>query len=115
MLSCGEQSVSSDEEENVSDNSSMQHHKWAKSGAKQPRFPFAGKPGINVDLEGPSNSLEYSELFCTSNLVQVIATETNWYAQKFLENTPNLKLRSSTHHWKKNKNEIMKLLAIFLL
>jgi hypothetical protein len=43
--------VSSDEEENVNDNSSMQHGIWAKSGAGWPHFPFIGKPGINVDLE----------------------------------------------------------------
>jgi hypothetical protein len=35
--------------------------------------------------------------------------------KKLLENTPNLKLRSRTHHWKeKNTNEI-KLLSVFLL
>jgi hypothetical protein len=31
---CSEQNVSSDEEENVGDNSSMQHGIWAKSGAE---------------------------------------------------------------------------------
>jgi hypothetical protein len=50
ILSCGGQRVSCDEEENVSDNSSMWHGIWARSGAKQPYFPFTGKPGINVDL-----------------------------------------------------------------
>jgi hypothetical protein len=53
ILSCGEQSVGSDEEEYVSDNSSMQHGMWAKSGAERPLFAFTGKPGINVDLEDP--------------------------------------------------------------
>jgi hypothetical protein len=33
ISSCGEQSVSSDDE-NVSDNSNMQHHIWTKSGAE---------------------------------------------------------------------------------
>jgi hypothetical protein len=41
---------SCDEEENVSDNSSMQHGIWAKSGAERPRFLFTGKTGLNVDL-----------------------------------------------------------------
>jgi hypothetical protein len=40
ILSGGEQSVSSDEAENVSDNSSMQHGIWAKSCAEQLCFPF---------------------------------------------------------------------------
>jgi hypothetical protein len=63
ISSCGDESVSSDEEEIVSDNSSMQHGIWTKSAAKRPRFPFTGKPGLNVDTEDPSNHLEYSELF----------------------------------------------------
>jgi hypothetical protein len=64
----GEQSVSSDEAENVSNNSIMQPDVWVNAGAEQPCFPFTGKPGINVDLEDPSNTLEYFELFCTQTL-----------------------------------------------
>jgi hypothetical protein len=74
----GEQSVSSDEEENVSDNSSMQHGMWAKSAAERTRFPFTGKPGINVDLEDPSNP--WNILSCTPEIAEVIARETNLYA-----------------------------------
>jgi hypothetical protein len=54
-LSGGEQSVSSDEAQNVSDDSSMQPDVWANSGAERPHFPFTGKPGIDIDLEDPSN------------------------------------------------------------
>jgi hypothetical protein len=47
--------------------------------------------------------------------VEVTAREGNRYAQKFLENMPNLKLKSRTHHWKQtNIIEIIKLLAFFL-
>jgi hypothetical protein len=116
ISSSGEQSVSSDEAENVSDTSSMQPDIYANSGAQLPHFPFTGKPGINVYLEDPSNPLEYFELFCTPDIAEVIARVTNRYAQKFLENTPNLKLKSRTHRWKEmNRIEIMKLLAFFLL
>jgi hypothetical protein len=38
----------------ISDNSSIWHGIWAKSCVEQP-FPFTSKPGINVDLEDPSN------------------------------------------------------------
>jgi hypothetical protein len=65
ISSCGEQNISSDEEEIVNDNSSMQQGIWAMSGAERPCFPFTGKPGINFDLEDPSKPLEYFELFCT--------------------------------------------------
>jgi hypothetical protein len=61
----------------------------------------------------PETPLEYFVLDITNC---GIARETNLYAQTFLENTPNLKVRSRAHHWKEtNKNEIMKLLAFFLL
>jgi hypothetical protein len=71
---------------------------------------------MNVDLADHSNPLEYFELFCTPEIVEVIARETNQHAQKFLENTPNLNLRSRTHHWKEiNRNEMMNLLAFLLL
>jgi hypothetical protein len=69
--------MSSNEEENVSDNSGMQHDTWAKPGDEQLCFLFTGKPGIDVHLEDPSNPLEYFELFCTPEIVEVIARETN--------------------------------------
>jgi hypothetical protein len=65
ILSYGEQSVSSDEEKSINDSSIMQHGICTKSGAKRTRFPFAGKPGINDDLEDPMYPLEYFDLFCT--------------------------------------------------
>jgi hypothetical protein len=91
-LSGGEQSVSSDEAENISDNI-MQPEIWANSGAEQPHFPFSGKPGINVVSEDPSNPL------CTPDIAEVTARETNRHAQKFVEDTSNLKLKCRTHHW----------------
>jgi hypothetical protein len=75
----------------------MQPDIRANSGAEQPHFPFTGKTGINVDLEDPSNPLGYCELFCTPDIVEVMARGTKWYAQNFLENTPNLKLKSRTN------------------
>ncbi|PNF41554.1 hypothetical protein B7P43_G12094 [Cryptotermes secundus] len=74
----------------------MQPDVSTNSGAR-PRFPFTSKPGINIDLEDPSNPLEYFELFCMPDLLEVIARETNRYAQRLSENTPNLKLKFRTH------------------
>jgi hypothetical protein len=55
-------------------------------------------------------------LFWTPDIAEIIARETNQYAQKFLENMPNLKLKSRTHLWKEaNRIEIMKLPEFFLL
>jgi hypothetical protein len=54
----GEQSVSSDEAENVS-NSGMQPDVWPNLGAERTYFLFTGMPGINIDLKDPSNPLKY--------------------------------------------------------
>jgi hypothetical protein len=86
--------LNSDDEEIISDNRSI----WSQSGAERSCFPFAGKPGINVDLEDTSSPLEYFELFYTQEIEGSNSPKTNQCAQKFLENTPNLKLISRTHH-----------------
>jgi hypothetical protein len=103
ISSCDEESVSSDEEENINHSSSMQRVIWANSGSEEPRLPFTGKPGINVDLEEPRNPLEYFELFCTQEIAEVITREVNSYA-KNLENFLNPKIRSRFHHWKETKS-----------
>jgi hypothetical protein len=36
---------------------------WENLAAEWPCFPFAGKPGVNVDLEARNNHLEYFEFF----------------------------------------------------
>jgi hypothetical protein len=55
-------------------------------------------------------------LFYTPEIAEVTARETNRYAQHFLGNIPNLKLRTKTHQWMETiRNEIMKLLAFFVL
>jgi hypothetical protein len=58
ISSSSQQSVRSNEED-VSDNSGMQHGTWTKLGAGQPHFPFSGKPGLNVGFKDPTNPLEY--------------------------------------------------------
>jgi hypothetical protein len=83
IISCDVQSVISDEKENVSDNSSTQHGIWAEIGAEQPHLIFTGKLGINVDLEDHSKLVEYFELFCTPEIAEVIAGESNQHAQIF--------------------------------
>jgi hypothetical protein len=83
----------------------MQLDVWANSGAEWPCFPFIGKPGINVDLE--DHSSPWNSLVVTPDIAEVISRETNRYAEKFLENTPNLKLKSGTHHWADIENCII--------
>jgi hypothetical protein len=81
ISSGGERSVSCNEAENISDNSSMQHDVWANSGSERPCFAFIDKPAIHVDLGDLSNQLEYFQFFCTVDIAEVIAKEINLYAK----------------------------------
>jgi hypothetical protein len=83
----------------LTDDSDKRHETGTNLGAEQPNFPFSGKLGLNIDSEDPNSPLEYSELFITSELAELISRETNKYAQKFLENMLKLKIRSRIHHW----------------
>jgi hypothetical protein len=94
FLSCSKQIDNSNDEDNVNDDSDMQHGTRTKVGAERHHFPFSGNPRINVGLEDPNNPLEYFELLVTPELAEIISRETNQYAQKFLENTPHLKTGS---------------------
>jgi hypothetical protein len=80
FLSDSEQSDSCDDEDNANDDSDMQHETWTKVGAEQPRFPFSGKPGLNVHLEDPNKLLDYSELLIAPELAELIIRETNRYS-----------------------------------
>jgi hypothetical protein len=64
----------------------MQPDVWENEGADWPQSPFTGKPGINVDLEDPSNPLEYFELFCTPDTAEVIARKNKPVCPKIKEN-----------------------------
>ena len=59
---------------------------------------------------------ELFEIFITLEIAELISNETNRYAQQFLEKNPHLKERCRVYDWKDtNKDEIMILLAFFLL
>jgi hypothetical protein len=46
-----------------------------KGRAERPRFPFGGKPSLNVHLEDPNNLLDYFELFITPEIADLIRRE----------------------------------------
>ena len=48
-------------------------------------FPFTGKPGITIPVDRKWTELDYVKLFIDNNIVNIIVTETNRYAQKYLE------------------------------
>jgi hypothetical protein len=46
----------------------MRNGTWTNLGAERLRYPFSGKPGLNVDLEDTKKVLVYFELLITLNV-----------------------------------------------
>jgi hypothetical protein len=61
----------------------MKNDTGIKFDIESPHFPFRGRPNLNLDLEGPNNTMEYFKLL----IVEVISGEAN--AHQVLENMPN--------------------------
>ena len=73
-------SSESEDEEDFSDEeieTDMQYRTWTNAGTERPRFPFIGKPGLNVEIKNSKNPLEFFELFITSDITELISRETN--------------------------------------
>ncbi|GBM24852.1 hypothetical protein AVEN_23400-1 [Araneus ventricosus] len=49
-----------------------------------PRFPFSGNPGLNTRMNG-SSPIEFFCIFFDDDIVGYIASETNRYAEDFIE------------------------------
>ena len=86
---------------------------WTIHSQVQNRFVFTGNPGIQVELRNVANPLEFFD----NKIVELIASETNRYAEQFLEERlANLKTRSRSKEWTDtNSNEIRVFLALLLL
>jgi hypothetical protein len=108
ILSGNEQREHFYDEDSADDNSDRQYNTWRSVGTERPHFSFSGKPDINVDLENQNNPLEYIGLFITPEVAEIVSRETNCYAQPFLENKSDLKLKS-------HRDKIMKLLTFLFV
>jgi len=60
-----------------------------------PRFPFTGKPGLNVEV--PSDPLSYFRLFVSDSVIDKIVVETNRYAEQ--TDTSHTKPFSRANKW----------------
>ena len=68
---------------------------WTIHGQVRKRFIFTGNPGIQVELRNVADPLEFFELCFDNEIVRLIVSKTNRYAEQFLEErSANLKTRS---------------------
>jgi hypothetical protein len=76
-------------------------------GVARPRFAFFVVSGVNVDFCYEINVLGCFQKFIEEDTWQLIAEQTNIYANKCLAANPNFKPRSRARSWMdKNPNEI---------
>ena len=80
-------------------------------------IPFQGVEAINGILPENPTALDYFKLYFTDTLIELIVTETNRYAQQFIEKERNsLKRYSIVHQWvPTTPDEISALLGILTL
>lgn len=81
------------------------------------RFPFRGETKINVEIPDSSDVLSIVKLFLTADILNVIVSETNAYAKKFLEmNKENISSSSRTRYWSDtNTDEMLCFFGLVIL
>ncbi|GFU55296.1 hypothetical protein TNCV_4888811, partial [Trichonephila clavipes] len=52
-----------------------------------PRFAFTNTPEIHLDFDASSGKMQYYEELIDNNLIDLIAHETNRYAEKTIESS----------------------------
>uniref|UniRef100_A0A0K0E1W0 PiggyBac transposable element-derived protein 4 n=1 Tax=Strongyloides stercoralis TaxID=6248 RepID=A0A0K0E1W0_STRER len=115
-----EYDTTSDEEDSDCDYSLKDARRWVRLDIKNlpmppPRFPFLGQPGIKKNILDASNSLLFFELFFDEQLVLHIVTETNRFADQYINQHPG-KEKSRTKFWHPtNTKEIYIFLGILIL
>ncbi|GBM51646.1 hypothetical protein AVEN_43276-1 [Araneus ventricosus] len=78
-----------------------------------PRFPFSGNPGLNTRMDG-SSPIEFFCIFFDDDIVGYIASETNRYAEDFIEKN-DLTPSSRVQKWKDvDSSEIRVFLGIII-
>lgn len=91
------ESESSDEESNAGSENQKESDderddvpliNWRQIPPNEPidfsRFPFTGKPGITVPLDRKWSELDYVKLFLDNEIVDLIVTQTNYFAEQHI-------------------------------
>lgn len=80
-----------------------------------PRFPFTANPAIHLNIDVSDGTLQFLDIFFDDNLLEVIVSETNKYADRSIRNC-NLRRNSRAKKWEPtSKNEIQVFFALNIL
>ncbi|GBM28228.1 PiggyBac transposable element-derived protein 4 [Araneus ventricosus] len=80
-----------------------------------PRFPFTANPAVHLNIDLSNGTLQFLDIFFDDNLLEIIVSETNKYADRTIRNS-NLRRKSRAKKWEPTtKNEIQVFLALNIL
>ncbi|XP_064643576.1 piggyBac transposable element-derived protein 4-like [Lineus longissimus] len=83
---------------------------WSPHGQARARFPFTSNPGLKVNIDDPEDPLEFFELFFNDELIDLIVTQTNLFAQQFMNDKGlGLKRRSRAKQWEDTTGDEMRV------
>lgn len=92
---------------------------WQRCNTFRPlNIPFTSEMKINADLpQDNPTEFDYFRLYLTDDIIHVVVTETNRYAEQYLhDNADNLRPHSTARAWKPtNSDEMITFLGILLL
>ncbi|KAF8789104.1 hypothetical protein HNY73_007074 [Argiope bruennichi] len=63
-----------------------------------PRFPFTANPAVHLNIDLSNGTLQFLDIFFDDNLLEIIVSETNKYADRTIRNS-NLRRKSRAKKW----------------
>lgn len=107
--------LDSDSDDSDSDTDIAQARTWTEVRpnnlpANPPRFPFQGRPGVQVQFDDETDVLKFFEHFINDEIVNIICTETNRYANDHIASHRRAKPFDEL-----SSNELKVFLALTLL
>ena len=88
---------------------------WKDEPNKVQEFLFTEKPGLKINMPS-KEKFDFYKLFLTEELIDLMALETNWYAEQEIERHRPLRRTSRSHHWTKvDAGEMKKFIGILHL
>lgn len=102
------------DEHNANHNVGISEMQWQVYEGKQADITFVGQAGIQTNISVDATPMEVYKLFLNEDVLNLIVTETNRYAQSVISNSV-LSRSSRLHSWEDtNIEEIEKFLGIII-
>jgi hypothetical protein len=112
-----DESSTDEEADDVEPTHERRAYIWGDAGMEMPELPdFRANPGVLIDTSTFTTPYHYFKYFIDTDLMSHMVTETNRYADQYIEANPNLPRHSSVRKWQQlDIPEFEKFLGLTLL